>query len=56
MTVQIQYEDEPLETDQMRKVPVHAELERILTAWWNRGFELVFRKSRRSTTVSSPIG
>jgi integrase len=44
MTVGTQYEDEPLKTDQMRKVPVHRELERILSAWWDRGFELVFRR------------
>ncbi len=44
MNVETQYQDEPLKTDQFRKVPVHPELDRFLGVWWEHGFELVFRR------------
>jgi integrase len=42
MNIETQYMDEPLKTDSARKTPVHPELESILQAWWDCGFELTF--------------
>jgi integrase len=45
LVVDTQYNDRPLKTDRdevrPRKVPVHPELDRLLRAWWERGFELL---------------
>jgi integrase len=42
MNVVTQYNDEPLKTDQPRKVPVHPALAECLERWWNEGFELTY--------------
>jgi integrase len=42
--VATQYDDELLKTDNPRKVPVHPELERILTWWFDEGFKIAFRR------------
>jgi integrase len=44
MNVATQYNDEPLKTDNARKVPVHPDLARLLASWWDGGFELTFRR------------
>jgi len=42
ITVASQYRDEPLKTKRPRRVPVHPALHRVLVAWRDGGFELVF--------------
>lgn len=42
MNVVSQYNDEPLKTDNARKVPVHPDLARRLESWWSEGFELTY--------------
>lgn len=44
--VHTQYDDRPLKTDdgddtRPRMVPIHPELQEMLSAWWSEGFELV---------------
>jgi integrase len=41
------YDDEPLKTDQRRKVPIHPELARRLKEWRSVGFPLVMRREPR---------
>lgn len=50
--VHTQYDDRPLkgdddDTSRERKVPVHPELERILTWWWTEGWKLANRRTPR---------
>jgi len=42
MDIVTQYSDEPLKTDQPRKVPVHPALAGCFDWWWNEGFELTY--------------
>ncbi len=50
LEVNSQYEDQPLKTDDgeagehARKVPVHPKLQKLLAAWWDHGFELVYAR------------
>lgn len=44
MSIETQYDGEPLKTDNARKVPVHPNLERILAYWWDEGFELTYQR------------
>ena len=47
MTIQTQYQDEPLKTDKPRLAPIHPELAKVLAAFWTGGFELVYRRKPR---------
>jgi integrase len=42
LTIKTQYRDDPLKTDRPRGAPVHPDLARLLTWWWDTGFELVY--------------
>lgn len=47
LTIGTQYDDKPLKTDNPRKAPVHPELARALTEWWETGFEVVYLRKPR---------
>lgn len=57
LTVDTQYNGQPLKTaeqvgDKPRRIPVHPMLEKVLTWWWDVGFELVHL---RRPTLADPI-
>ena len=57
LTVATQYCDDPLKTDNPRRVPVHADLAAILDWWWRVGWELVYcRKPRESDWIVPQLG
>ena len=49
LSIDSQYEDEPLKTNRPRKVPVHPDLAAVLDQWWRVGFELTY--ARRPTSA-----
>jgi len=49
LSIDSQYEDEPLKTNRPRKVPVHPDLAAVLDEWWREGFELTY--ARRPTSA-----
>lgn len=55
ITIATQYNDQPLKTDEPRRVPVHPALARMLDWWWREGFELAYCRAPKLSDFIVPM-